>query len=212
MKYAAAFAMISALATCQCSPFRSHPVVVHEAPRVTHVFHGDVEFTPAQRAIVAKAISALEYQTAGMYRLSVIYDLNYNDINSLTALRDEALIVYMQSDYQVIQYLDNEKGAHILGLTLQNGMTGEGKNPQVYLVVDRLEDPARFQHVVMHELLHAAGLDDLGPPGSVMSGATCHYAGDLRLCENVVCMTPSDAAEFCRVNRCQVGELNGCAW
>ena len=95
----------------------------------------------------------------------------------------------------------------MLGATVED----EGKPPQVYLFVDRLGYAREFQHVVMHELLHAAGLDDLPGADSVMSFATCESLpqGTTR-CPLPMCMTAADQAEFCRVHRCQIDELNGC--
>jgi hypothetical protein len=212
MKYLVALLTLT-LVACHCGhTTKPRAVVTHDAPSVVHAFHGDVEFTAIERAIIAKAVESLEYQTAGLYRPSVVYDLNYDDINSLMLLRDAALVVRMQSDYDVVRFIDEESGGEVLGMTLPHGMNGQGTNPQVYLVADRLEDPARLEHVAMHEFLHAAGLDDIGPPGSVMSGATCHMSAGLQVCESIRCMTPADVAEFCRVNHCRSDELNGCAW
>jgi hypothetical protein len=212
MKYLArAVIFLALLLTCCVSPPHSRTPVKHDAPRVAWTFHGDVEFTPEERALVMKAIAALEYQTAGLYSLRVEWDLDYDNVITLSVLKDQPLIVRMSSDFDVIRAIDEMAGGHVLGVTLPHGTNNLGP-PQVYLVVDRLDTPARFQHVAMHELLHAAGLDDVDSSGSVMSGAVCHMSAGMMSCEDVLCMSPMDAAEFCRVNHCKVDELNTCAW
>lgn len=194
-------ALLAVLAVgCGAAPTRQ-TVVRHAEPRAVLQFHGDVDFTFTERALIAQAISDLQFQTAGMYRLGVTYDLDFK--TDLTRWADVPWLVSAQSTYPWIEIIELLKanGGHLLGVTLRD----PGKAPQVYLVMDRLESPVMMRHVTMHELLHSAGLHDLPALGSVMSGATS--PADPR-----VCLTPADRVEFCRVWKCQVEELNGCDW
>lgn len=200
MKYLSLAAFL--LAGCASAPSVPRPVVTHDAPRLTMQFHGDTDFTPQERGVVADAIAALEYQTAGLYRLGVVYDLDFHA--DITKWKGTPWLVRAESTYPWVELVGMYKDGQILGITLVE----PGVAPQVYLVADLLVRPVMLRHVAMHELLHAVGLEDLGPAGSVMSGAACLVSP----CEPATCMTPADQAEFCRVARCAVAELNGCAW
>jgi hypothetical protein len=205
MKYLLAILTL-VLVACQACGARpdagTKVVVTHDQPKVALQFHADVEFTLAERAVIAQAVSDLEYQTAGLYRLGVTYDLDFQA--GVEKWESGPWLVRAESTYPWIQMVEWQRG-EILGLTMRDD-EHHANPPRCYLVIDRLADPLRLRHVAMHELLHAAGLDDLGPSGSVMSGAS---PSDER---PVLCLSPADQAETCRVFGCKVQELNGCEW
>ena len=206
------YALIWGITCCVSAPIMCcvsapHPKVVtvkHEEPRIAIQFHGDTDFSLKERALVADAIAQIEFQTAGMYRIGVVYDLDFSAMPEKWT--GTAWIVRALSTYPWVPVIEFNLGGEILGANLQH----EGQQPQVYLIADRLGEPAEFRHVAMHELLHAAGLKDLPGIDSVMSGATCERVPLGIQCALPTCMSVSDQAEFCRVHKCRIEQLNTC--
>lgn len=207
-----------------CSATHPGPLTVltvhHDSPRISLAFHGDVDFTPAERAVIAAAMDALMYQTAGMYIVTVKYDLDFKDMTSVERWAKSPALIRAESTFPWIQILEigncavggsveRDEGdggcGHILGLTMP-------EDRKVFLIQDRLTDLGLMLHVTMHELLHAAGLQHVAGPGSVMSAAVCGLEGNKVVCPHIKCLTPADAAEFCRVQHCQPADLNACPW
>lgn len=219
MKYLFLFLLL-ALVACGATPHPETVVTVrHDSPRISLAFHGDTDFTPAERTVIAASMDALMYQTAGMYIITVVYDLDFKDTHSVERWSKAATLIRAESTFPWIQILEigicasghsvefegDEGCGHILGLT----MPAEQK---VFLIQDRLSDLDLMMHVTMHELLHAAGIGHVAGPNSVMSAAICNQEGQKVVCPHIKCLTPADAAEFCRVQHCQPTDLNACPW
>jgi hypothetical protein len=152
--------------------------------------HADIAFTPLERTLIAQAVRDLTYQTAGYLTVELEYDLATADVVQPNILARAA------TWDTVTLRVEAAKGITALGFTRPDSR-------QAFLVADRLATPEMWRHVTMHELLHAAGLDDLPKnDADIMSGQKTHIVA--------LCMSRKDALEFCRVNHCDSEELNYC--
>ena len=202
MKYLLIVVSVLILTTCSRTfPPPAPLMVTHDAPRIALQFHGDVDFTYRERALIAQAIADLEYQTAGLYRLGITYDLDFQA--GADRWDGAPWLVRAESSYPWIALYEWSMNGQILGLTMRDD-EHRVHPPRCYLVIDRLGNPNKLRHVAMHELLHAAWLDDVVAVGNVMSGRS---SGNGPL---PVCLTSVDRREFCRALGCKVEELNGC--
>lgn len=170
------------------------PAYYHATPLVRLQLHADVEFTPIERSLIAQVANDLEWQTAGWLKVEFEYDLNMMSESMLQA----GNFMIRQPEWTTIVFaIDMKKGARVLGFTVI-------EKREVFIVVDRLPTVEVFRHVVMHELLHAAGLDDLpNSANDIMSGGA--------FLPVPLCLSRADAEEFCRVNRCEAGRMNTCS-
>ncbi len=204
------FIFLALVLSLLCCSRAKAPVASHNPARIVLAFHGDTDFNADERAVIQEAIQSLAFQTAGMLDMRVAYDLDFH-ADGPVPFTGEAWIVKADSSYPWIQIVEQMNGeGKMLGLTIREPLPTSP--PQVYLVMDRLQERAKFKHATMHELLHAAGLEHVPAGGSIMSPAVCYMSGGMAVCPNTTCMTPSDAAEFCRVARCKPQELNACEW
>lgn len=189
------FSLSSLLGAC-CADQR-RPVVYHASPLARLRLHGDTNFTPLERGLIEQATRDLTMQTGGWFDVQVIWDFDMS--GTVEELKAGHTIVRKESFDLLILMVEARRGSGVLGLTIQ-------ENHQTFIVADKLETPARWRHVVMHELLHQAGLDDLKhwrQHDSVMYWATTGG-------EPATCMSRDDAEEFCRVLDCTADRMNYC--
>lgn len=188
---------LSALLGACCADQR-RPVVFHAAPLVRLKLHGDTNFTQLERTLVEQAARDLVVQTGGWFDVRVDWD--FDMAGSVSELTDGHTIVRRESFDLIVLMVEAQRGSGVLGITVPEKF-------QTWLVVDRLQTPEKFRHVVMHELLHQAGLDDLRhgrQHESIMYWATTDGTPN-------TCMTREDAVEFCRVLDCDHERMNYCA-
>jgi hypothetical protein len=178
-----------------CAPPKPARVVphFHAKPLVQLRMHADIDFTSLERALIDQAVKDLLWQTAGYLVIDLEYDLNFTDAD---VLRREALLVRIPSWSPLTMRVDEAHRTQVYGFKHTD-------KPHCFIVADRLDTPELWRHVVMHELLHAAGLKDLPTtPADIMAKA--------RTPKVPLCMSRADANEFCRVNKCQAERLNTC--
>jgi hypothetical protein len=155
--------------------------------------HADIEFSPLERHLISRAVEDLHYQTAGLLRVELEYDLDYG-VSSV--LREEPMLVRQPLWAPLTFRVDEDIKGTALGFTKVGAA-------HCFLVADRLDSPEIWRHVTMHELLHAAGLHDLPTtPHDIMARS--------RTRDVPLCMSRADAVEFCRANRCDAERLNYC--
>lgn len=178
-----------------CSQHR--PVHYHASPIARLRLHGDVAFSPLERGLIEMACRDLLLQSAGWVDVQVAWDFD------MTAVSDETLetplLFRREHDDVIVSVADSKFGGHLLGLTLPS-------RHHTFLVADRLDTPARWRHVVMHELLHSVGLDDLRKGRQWHAIMFHETAGP----EPSTCLTRHDAEEMCRVLDCDPDRVNYC--
>ncbi len=128
------------------------------------------------------------------------YDLDFTDVLSVVSHATDPVLIRAESRYPWVPIIDALKGGTILGVTMDH----QSPAPKVYLIIDRLPTALALHHVVMHELLHAAGMEHVEVKGSIMTAAS-------NMDHPPLCMSDADRAEFCHVAGCRVEQLNRCA-
>jgi len=172
-------------------------------------FHGDVDFGRGEREAIEQAGRNIAHDTAGIYQVSFVWDLDFKDMVSVDrAHRDGWALIRKEGDPDK----DPPMGK-LVGLTSVPARV-------MVLMYDRLETEKEWLHTTEHELLHAAGLghvctiDMLGFPGC----ATFETDDDAMTAlmfpmydkTAPVCMNRGDRDEFCRVFNCDPKTLGGC--
>jgi hypothetical protein len=169
----------------------------HKAVRL----HADPSFDVRERRLLDIASTHLAVQTGGLFDVNILYDLNVADLDTEVFLKKNVVVksvsgLLPRAASASIQACSDATGG-VLGYA-----ESVGKGHKVFLFADRLaEDDAKFIHAAMHELLHAAGLQHVVDPPSVMSGNAVQTGA---------CMTEADAREFCRVYHCDLSQLRYC--
>lgn len=156
---------------------------------------GDVDFTGPERDAILEAAAALQAQTSGYLRVDLEFDLNFEDAASLRHAQEHWSLLRTESNTEFVAAVDVRMQAQILGVTVP-------EQRLVALVVDRLPAIDKWRHVVMHELLHAAGTSHVRDPRGLMHDAVIPPVTE--------CMHPQDAKAFCDVVKCDARELPTC--
>lgn len=168
-----------------------------DAPGSVMTFHVDTSFTGPERDALQEAVNNLQAQTRGLLVARLIFDLDFNDIESLVVHRHEDILLRITSDSSKVDGYDSST-SKLLGLTEQrdDGLTW------VYIVADRLPEHRLFVAVTMHELLHAFGLGHVQEFGIMGAHANRHYVSN--------CLHAADVEEVCRVYGCQPKRIGWC--
>lgn len=164
-------------------------------PRVTLQVSGDVDFTGPEREAILAAALALAVQTTGYMRVDVAFDLDFRDPASLLRAQEHWSLLRTEAATEFVRDVDRRMNAEILGVTVRDQRL-------VALVVDRLPAIDKWRHVVMHELLHAAGAEHVRDARSLMNDAVIPPVTE--------CLHPLDARAFCDVARCDPKTLITC--
>jgi hypothetical protein len=179
-------------------------VGLHNPTLRTMHLHADVGFKPDERKWIAIAADNVLQQSAGTLDVHVTYDLDFDSTLSVVSHSGDDLLVRAPQDAPYVVYEDSTTSrllGVVAGVDLANySMVGQKR---IYLVADRLWTPEVFEHVAMHEMLHAFGLVHVDDPDAVM-----FY--QVRGPRPSLCLSKADAEELCRVNWCQPETLNWC--
>lgn len=124
--------------------------------------HGDVDFTLYERHLIRKACDELNRQI-GM-KVSVTYDLDFQDMSSLIRNRTNAVLVRINRDNSAVEQLDTTFGSPVYAVTLPGR--------QVVVVWERMDSVEMYVSVIMHEFLHTQGVQHVRDSSALMYGGT----------------------------------------
>ena len=186
-----------------------------EEPREAHVtLHMDVAFTPDERKDAFQATEVWRKQTNDLARITLLYDLDFDDMFGLNELftHGASLVVRRDSQDALVKASDEEAGCDdcVLGWMNSGGLHAVG-HPPVHgaFIWDRLEghnaevvQGIRLQ-VMIHEFGHVLGLPHVGASQAIMYPSVA--AGKGRSC-----LTKADLVAFCSVNECGTTRLYPC--
>lgn len=168
--------------------------------------HADTSFGGVERVQIQRAVTLLDEQTHGLFRVSVAFDFNLAERFMLRELAGQKLLLRIESGADRVARIDLEKKAEVLGWD-------DRITHHIYLVADRIETEDVFASVTMHELLHEAGLehtDDPKIPGSYQPDPFAVMSQGISMTAPQLCMHMADVREFCRVAHCSPADLPVC--
>lgn len=199
----ASFIFLAAMTACLGPQKRTAEPVPAEPPAACTVsaqFHGDVDFSVSERADTEAAMRNWKEATGGAACMNVTWDLDFSKISSIVEHQHDNVILRVSGESEMVQGLDEEVQATVLGLALPHGGVHSHEPIRLFLVHDRLTGAGKFVGVVTHELGHTLGLQHTRDTWSLMYPA---YRGQ-------VCISRSDLSEFCRVNKCEGHKMKPC--
>ena len=127
--------------------------------------HVDTTFTAEERAHIRNAATAWRLFTLGEAKLVTVDDL---DMASVTEDSHRILKVNSKTSKSLVDMVDAEHPGYTV-----LAWASIAKHPwtprRIYVIEDRV-DPDQFHWIVVHEMGHFLGLDDLPTTGDVMSG------------------------------------------
>lgn len=127
--------------------------------------HVDTAFTPEERQHIRNAASAWRLFTLGAVNLVTVDDL---DMTSVATDSHRILKVNSKTSKSLVDMVDAEHpGYTVLAWALIERHPWAAR--RIYVIEDRV-DPEQFHWIVVHEMGHFIGLDDLPTTGDVMSG------------------------------------------
>ncbi len=172
------------------------------APVLT--FHMDTDFTPQERADASEAATLWNKQTGGVARLTLVFDLDFNSLNSIESLKDSNVIVRAESGMNLVTQADESSGCSgcVLGWMTSGGIHNVTHDPvRGVFVADRLDDASRLQ-VMLHEFGHALGLPHIGSRQAIMYPSLQPGKSS--------CLKKPDLVAFCEVNECGSAQMVPC--
>ena len=190
--------VVTVIALCAACP--GEQLQVHGAPfagpAYSTTLHGDTSFTTDQRLVIIGALQRLQAQTQGLFAISVVFDLDFNSIQSLKEHYDDDMILAIDSNVGFVEEFDSTKGCCLLGLTVHGQdvwYASDMPGTKIFIIMDRMVDDQMLTSVVMHEAGHAAMLEHtwLDSRG-LMTGLGIHHPP-------TTCLHKSDAQEIARV-------------
>ena len=119
--------------------------------------HADTEFTPYERQLIDEAIRDLRVQSG--INVSIHYDLDYSNLEVVNALAGEKKLTRVGSSSVAVVDMDKYFNHVYAWTTFKRN---------IWLVWDRMWGRRLMKHVVMHELVHALGVDHVDDPEAVM--------------------------------------------
>lgn len=168
------------------------------------IVHADVDFTPAERAEIEGATDAWRRQTSGVANITVVYDLDFNSIQSIQDHQNDIVLVRRTSDMSSVRFADimSECEGCVLGWTTSGGIHSPdtGGAVDMALIVDRTA--GILKQVAMHEFGHLLGLPHVGSRQSIMYPAMNRNRS--------VCLKQADLQAFCQVNVCGNAVMHPC--
>lgn len=158
-------------------------------------FHVDVEFTPEQVRALEAAAATWNHYGNGYVSLTIVQDLDTR--SSAMALKCvEGCVVHALSTDGKFQDMDS-RHPDLKTLGVATGVRGT----TILLAVDRLTDLDMFGEVALHEFGHSVGMAHVSSPHAVMYP---HYH------RGANCPNADDMLEFCRVQDCDLADVQYC--
>lgn len=124
--------------------------------------HADTSFDARERTLLRRAALRLENETYGLVHLEIVFDLDFDDLGGLRRREAVPAILRVSSSSDVARLMDRTNRGETLGYTSVRPI-------RVHLVANRLGDADQlFEHVAMHEFLHAFGAGHVRDPGALL--------------------------------------------
>lgn len=188
---------------CPSQPAPKEPEVTIAIYK-TAVFHGDTDFTPEERKVIEEALFRWRAQTDGLIQATVIWDLDFKSVSSLSDHIADNLIIRWTSETGIVrQFNEDHPRATLLGWSPGRIVPNPDGPARVHLVADELAKLSAeffkpfasegYLGVVMHEFGHVFGLQHVEDEDGLMHGG---WLG------GHACLSQEDISEFCRVNEC----------
>lgn len=157
-------------------------------PLVTRKVHVDIDYTPAEFELVARAAEVLDHETRGRLRVMLLQDW----YPGLWMPKDHWSLQRLAPTDKLTQNFDTAQKNTIWGLCYHGNQT-------MYLVPERMQGgPNAFISVLEHEILHSVNVEHVKDPKSVMA----RYV-DTSPLE----FSPEDRKAFCEALGCDVKEV-----
>lgn len=121
----------------------------------------DKNFTESERKLILSALDNLHEFVNGSIRIVLEFTL---DPTNPKMIVNNSVLFRVNSDHPAIRNSDGYTQTRTLGLC--NYMSND--TCQIYLVMDRLNEPITFQSTALHELGHFIGMGHVDSP-SIMS-------------------------------------------
>lgn len=134
--------------------------------------HCDVEFNQRGREVIYEASQRWFRASNGRIFINLVWDLDFDDEEALNVhiAEKDAMMWPVLSDYAIVEQIEKLRpGTRPLAAT---GVLPSGSR-YVVMILDRIEETS-FDEIVTHEFGHVAGMPDIVPLGSIMSGADIH--------------------------------------
>jgi len=182
-----------------CAGTKPPPHPTHYTPQVRMEIHADTTFTLHERGLIKMAVDTMRDQTGAFVDVSVVFDLNFESMESLKMNVDRNTLARVGSD---AKGLDKTT----LGYCIANFDDLElVRSAKAALIYDRLPSDKVWVHVAMHEILHMIRLRHIAVDRTIMFAYTPVSGNNI-----IMCMTPQDMQELCLTHGCNVVEMKPC--
>lgn len=175
----------------------------YDAPGNVLSLHGDVDFTPKQRAWIGEAVSNLNTQSRGLFDVSIVFDVDARSEAGAKEHQLDDVLIQEDSETPSVVMLEAQMGTELLGVTLNTRDDARAGN-RTFLITGRLRMEADFVSVTMHELLHQLGAKHVVDPDALMA------PGTLPGVPLPTCLHKDDVEEICRVYGCLPERIGWC--
>lgn len=197
MKFVVIIMLMVGLVSACASAKVPHPT--HYTPQVRMEIHADSSFTSHERELIVVAVDTMRDQTGAFVDVNVVFDLNFDSMESLKRHANDNTLVRIGSD---AKGLDKTT----LGYCTTNYDDLEmSRSAKAALVYDRLSNDKVWIHVAMHEILHMVRLRHIDVNRTIMFAYTPASGNSI-----VTCMTSQDMDELCLTHGCNVAAMKPC--
>lgn len=156
-----------ALTCCAAAPMEPD---VEPVDAISITLHGDTEFTPMERDALRLAAEVWRIQTGGLANINIIYDLDFDDVQSLRRYAWEHTLVRMPSESDQVISMDcsarKDCRPSVLAWVKQPGK--DDQYVRMFLIHDRLKTQDARKQVALHEFGHVLGLGHTQDQKSIM--------------------------------------------